>query len=97
MEGFLEAGGGQEDGVFGGFGVVQGVDHDEVVDDAAETGVGGGDAGLAQPGGVGLALVAQDVGLGGDDQGRRQSGEVLKRCYEDYQPWSRPVQARHVT
>ena len=49
-------GGGQS-----GMGVAQGVDHDEVVDDALVADGGDGDAGLPELGRVGLALVAQDV------------------------------------
>ena len=58
-------------------GPAQGVQHHEVVDDAPVADGGVGDAGLAQPGRVGLALVAQDVRLARDDQRRRQTGELL--------------------
>jgi hypothetical protein len=55
----------------------QRVQHHEVVDDPLVADGGHRHARLAQPGGVRLALVAQDVRLGGDDQGRRQAGQLL--------------------
>src|SRR6266487_2189258 len=62
----------------GCLGVMQGVEHDEVVDRAAEPRVGARNPGVAQPLGEGLALVPQDVVLGGDDQSRRQPGQFFE-------------------
>ncbi|KOV93014.1 hypothetical protein ADL04_28960 [Streptomyces sp. NRRL B-3648] len=70
--------------VDGGVGAGQGVEHHEVVDDALEADCGDRDTGGAEfVGGVGLALVAQDVGLAGDDECRGQAGScsvVARRC-----------------
>ena len=65
-EGLLQEGDSLRDGCFGGEGVVKGVDHHEVVDDALIPHRGGRNPCLAELGRVCLALVSQHVGLGGD-------------------------------
>jgi zinc/manganese transport system permease protein len=78
-EGLAQGGGGEVDGGLGGVGLAQGVEHDEVVDDALVADRGHRDSGRAELAGVGLAFVAKDVGLAGDHQGRRQPGQLLGR------------------
>jgi hypothetical protein len=56
----------------------QGVEHHEVVDDALVAHGGDVVAGGPELGGVGLALVPQDVGLVGDDQSLGQPLELVE-------------------
>jgi hypothetical protein len=58
-------------------GAAERVEHHEVVRDAVVADGRDGDAGRAQPGRVGFALVAQHVGLVDDHERRRKAGELL--------------------
>ncbi len=66
------------DGGAGGVCAAQGVEHDEVVDDALVAHRGDGDTGGAQLGGICLALVAQHVGFAGDHERGRQAGQLVQ-------------------
>src|SRR5215218_6714286 len=70
--------GGQGGGGPGGVGVGEGVEHDEVGDDGLEAVGDDSDASVAEPVGIGLALVADHISFGGDDQGGGQTGELLE-------------------